>query len=180
VPGGGNSQRSALPAALHRSHGGASAAHQHTIYGRDSRTRDQPLWMHFCFALRHETQATGLRIAGDGDGRGHRRRGPEAAALATFSRAAQAGRSPASRGDWLHARADVRRQPHTCKATATIVLRPLASQRASSACARVQGPPSSRCHLGSAVRNMGAPCTRCDAATHTIRTRISGRPLPAL
>jgi len=44
VPGGGNEQASALPPALHLSHGGASLCIQR------------------CFAERHETQATGLRM----------------------------------------------------------------------------------------------------------------------
>lgn len=55
------------------------------------RERDGPLCMHFCFALRQVTQATGLRIA-DG-GRGHRRRAlampsPSSPRVATAPRAA--------------------------------------------------------------------------------------------
>jgi hypothetical protein len=44
VPGAGKAQSSARPLCLHLSHGGLSS------------------WMHFCFAERHETHATGLRI----------------------------------------------------------------------------------------------------------------------
>jgi hypothetical protein len=139
------------------------------------RRRDQPLWMHFCFALRQETQATGLRIAGDGDGRGHRSRGPEPAALATSSKS---GTSRALSRLARRVAAVLRRRTSTASRIQNIQNNGDARSasffhRVSSTLAGKQGPPSWKWHSRSAIRNMGAPCTRCDAEPrHTIRTRI--------